>query len=314
MDNSYSGLPEGYYDYVLDNIDILKGAAFSLAIVDAGLQMDLVASYDLENMTEAQKAGIESWKGKAVKIPGMLSEDTLLYYGGWMAQDAWNNARDLIMQMSGASQDEFDESMESFAQIYGINPDTDLLPFMEGEMGMAVFPSSDGLIAEMGQVNLGFAMLLQTNDVGAMEDTLDNFSTYLLDQGVSVDSYDASGIRVYEVGDGSNTMFAYGIGQEYLTIASSGGSLEDLFAGQPSLAENARYKQVAGVLPGGMTPMLYADVAGLLDTLRNDLPPESLDSFEESIQVLSPIPTVIMGYAPISGDILRMSMVVFIEQ
>jgi hypothetical protein len=308
-------LPPGYEDYVAQSLEAFEGFGMSVAVVDAGLQMDVVGSYDLDKLSPEMKVNLKSYQGKEPRLPALLPEDTFLYYGGYMAAGSMDAIRSALAGMGGGTAEEFDEAMQMFEQQYGFDLDADLMTHIEGEMGIALFPSSEGLLAEQSRVPMGFVAMFQTNDPPAVSQTVDDFTAKIREQGAPVEEVQAGDFTLYGISDSSmgGMIVVYGVAKEYLTLGSSGQVVKEMFTDKNSLAKSADFKNAMRALPGKAIPMLYVDLDGLLGAVRESMSGYSLESFNESMAFLDPIPTIVMGYEPSKGDIIHVTLVVFVE-
>ena len=78
-------------------------------------------------------------------------------------------------------------------------------------------------------------------------------------------------------------MLAYGVGDGYFVLGSSAETIESLFEGGASLADNERYEEVWKAFPRDMRPVLYFDIQGLIANIRETIPAAALEDFEEEL-------------------------------
>jgi hypothetical protein len=221
----------------------------------------------------------------------------------------------MLLNMGAVRQEDYDAAMQQFADEFGVNPDTELIPYLGGEMAVAVFPSTEGFLAQSANADLGGIILVETSDGKAMLGTLDRLAAHFGELGSPLDRKTAGDLTYYEVTDSRQTggMFALGVGKQYLTIATSGQSLEDIFSGKNTLTKSDRYRQSAKALPGGISPVMYLDLEGLLGIVREGMSGGSLQSFNESMKALEPVTSIIAGTAPQRGRTTRSTLVILIK-
>ena len=186
---------------------------------------------------------------------------------------------------------------------------------MDGEFAMGVFPSSQGYLATQGNINLGFALLAESSDTGALNNTMEKLASKLEEQGASVNRSTPGNLSLYEVlqNSGGDVVFAGGIEKNYMSLATSGQSIQDLFTGGTALSASSRYHDAISALPDGITPDFYLDVEGLLGVIRETLSADARSSFDQSVSVLQPIPYIVLGYSPLNGNVERMTLVVHVK-
>jgi hypothetical protein len=291
----------------------VDGEIISWSIVEAGLQMDILASYVPEKLTAADKSAFTQLK-TPLKTVEMLPENTLLFAGGQITSEAWKTMRDQIIKMGGVSQSEYDESMSQFEKQFKVNPDKDLIPYLGGEMMLAVMPSSQGLF-QQAKVNLGAVIALGSTDSTKVTAAVDKFAAAMPAlMGQPLDRKEATGVTYYKMVDPSSKteMFAMGVGKPYLLVGTSGDVLENLFSAKSSLARSARYQSALKTLPNGAVPSFYIDLEGLLGTIRETMPKTSLESFNKSTQALKPVTLLVAGNSMVNDNLMKITMVVFI--
>jgi hypothetical protein len=244
----------------------------------------------------------------------MLPEDALAFFGAQTVRESWENLRDQVISLAGISEADYDEAMIEAEKQIGFNPDTDLFPYLGGEMLFAALPSSEGMLAAQGNIDLGGVLLVGTTDSTAMGATVKDFAAALEEQGLSVDQSEAKGLTFYSAIDDSSgePIFAFGVSEKYLLAGSSGAMLEGLFAGETSLARSDHYRLPVRALPGGMSPLLYVDIEGTLGILREGMSGSSLKSFNDAVKFLEPVPTIVAGTSSARDGVLRSTLIIFL--
>jgi hypothetical protein len=158
------------------------------------------------------------------------------------------------------------------------------------------------------------ALMVETSDPAKMTDALDKFTAAVKELGTPMNHQEANGLAYYSVKDQSNAeQLAIGIGKNYFVVGSSGGFLEDLYDGKSSLSRSASYQKALKTLPSGMAPVFYVDVENLLGTLREVMTGSQLDSFNQQVRILQPIPVIIGGSAA-NGNVAKGTIVILVNQ
>jgi hypothetical protein len=274
--------------------------------VDAGVQLDTVYAYDTSSLSQDQKTLMEA-SGADSRTDDLFPEGTIFFLKGQRLDLVWKAYRQVLGASLGSS--DFDEAMRMFEQQYGFNPDSDLFPYLNGEWSVGLMPSSEGLLAKSAKVNLGFALLAETDNPSALRATVDSLRPRLEEQGAQFSESEAGGVAITQLGDPSmgSAIAAYGVSDRYLALGSSSQSLEKLFSGGASLARSSRYSQVWRAFPRGMSPVIYIDIEGAMSFVR-----ESLGASYEATQYLTPIKFFALASSPLRGGVGKSTMILFI--
>ena len=296
------------------NFDMWDASALSLSITGAGLQLDSITSYNMENISAAQRELFESM-GKSSKTIEMFPEDTLAFITSQRLDLSFDVAIETMRDLSQEASDSIDEALQSVREEIGIDLEDDLFNHLDGEFTLGIFPASQGILAKEANMDLGFALLAESSDTGALANTMDIFASKLQEEGAGVNRFKSGDVELYEFLEESSRdiVFAGGIGKDYIAIASSSQTVEDLFAGNTPLSKSSRYRDAISPLPDGVMPMLFVDVEGILGIIRESLSGSSGEDFDQSIRALKPIPYVVMGYSEMKDGIIRMTLVIHVK-
>jgi hypothetical protein len=287
---------------------------FSLSVTGAGLQIDSATEYNLDNLSASQREMLQSM-GKASKTLEMLPEDTLVFLTSQRLDLAYDTYLGTIRDLSPDASGSIDNTLQSVRDAMGIDLENDLIYRLDGEFALGIFPSSDGILAQQSNIDLGFALLAESSDTDVLANTMEIVASKLEDEGAGVERFDAGNLSLYEFLQQSNgdIVFASGIEKDYMSIASSSQAIVDLFAGDTPLSRSPRYREAISPLPDGITPVLYLDVEGIIGTIRESLSGSSRSNFDQGIKVLEPIPYVVMGYSELNCSVMRMSLIIHVK-
>ena len=296
------------------NLDTWDAMGMSLSVTGAGIQIDAVTAYNLDNISAAQRELLDSM-GKSSKTIEMFPEDTLAFVTSQRLDLAYDVAIETMRGLSQDASDSIDNALQSVRDETGIDLEQDVFHRLDGEFTIGVFPSSQGVISQQANVDLGLALLAESSDTGALANTMDSLATKLEEAGAGVDRSESGGISLYEILDqpGGYMVFAGGIEKDYLALATSSQTIEDLFAGNTPLSKSSRYRDAISPLPDGVTPMLFLDVEGILGLIRETLSGDARVSFDQGAKVLQPIPYVVMGNSELQNGIMRMTIVIHVK-
>ena len=296
------------------NLDTWDAMIYSISITDAGLQLDNLTSYNLDKMSAAQRESLKS-AGISSKTVDMFPEDTLGFITSQRLDLTYDTAIQTIRDVSQDASDSVDNALQSVSEATNIDLEQDLFHRLDGEFAIGIFPSSQGFLAQQGNVNLGFAFLAESSDTGALANTMDMFASKIEEEGAGFDRFESGDLTLYEflLQPGGDILFAGGIGQKYMAIASSSQTIDDLFAGKTPLSKSSRYRDAIDPLPNGVKPVLYLDVEGIIGIIRESLSGNSLESFDQGIKVLDPIPYVVAGYSELKGSLMRITLIIHVR-
>ena len=151
-------------------------SVLSLSITGAGIQIDSVTSYNMDNISAAQRELFESM-GKSSKTIEMFPEDTLAFITSQRLDLAYDVAIETMRDISQETSDSIDDALQSVREETGIDLEDDLFHRLDGEFTLGIFPSSQGILAKEANVDLGFALLAESSDTGALANTMDIFAS-----------------------------------------------------------------------------------------------------------------------------------------
>lgn len=285
-----------------------------LSAVESGIRLDSVMRYNPETLTEAQRLSLEAADQEHASA-SLLPANSLVYVSGFRLDQLWTGIR--AGMIANTSQQAFDESMESFAFTYGINPDEALFPLLDGEWAVAVMPGADSILAERTELGLGVMALAETSQEAVLLSTLDTLSTFLQEQAVIVERTESAGTTLYTVDAGlsDRPQLAFGVGAErYFFITTDTDDGAALFAdGAEGLADSGRYEELWAAFPAETRPTLFVDMQGLFGTIREGMSESARENFNEAVRSLEPITFVAGGNQPAEGDIHQGALIIFVN-
>ncbi len=276
---------EGLDPDVIEDLGFL-GVGMSAMVTPEGIRLDFVGNY--ESLTEEQQALLEA-QTDDIATAEFLPESTYVFLVAQRLDLFWQSAVDSLDQ-AGVSEDDLDEAMDMFDDMFGFNPSDDLFPLLDGEYSLAIIDSDEGLIAEEFEVDLGLVFMAGSSSGEELVELVEDFTDGLEDQDLSVDDSANDNVTIYEVEDpGGEMIGAYGLSEEYLILSTGGESIENLFAGEANLADSDKYQNVWDPFPRGTIPVMYIDLDGLFAAL------EDVDPAMEEVVDVNPVYAFAMG-------------------
>ncbi|MCA9897319.1 MAG: DUF3352 domain-containing protein [Ardenticatenaceae bacterium] len=280
-----SGEVDGFDANTIEDLG-LTGVGMAATIIPEGIRVDFVGNY--ESLTEEQQEMMDAQSDKS-ETAEFLPESTYVFLIGHRLDLIWQSSI-ASLEASGISEDDFDEAMDMFDDMFGFNPNDDLLPLLNGEFSLAIIDSDEGPIAEEFNTDLGAVLMLGSSEGEELVGLMEDFTDGLEDQDLSVDDTANDDVTIYEVEDPGGVLIgAYGLSEDYLVAATSGESIENLFAGEANLADSDKYKNAWDAFPRGTIPVMYMDLQGLFTAL------EDVDPTMKEVVDVNPVYAFAMG-------------------
>ncbi len=292
-------------------LEAVRGALATFSAVEAGVRVDLVVAYD-ESLLPALNLEV-------LKLaPGLTTlerlPDGVLAYGV-------GTRLDLVLENARATMEEsdpgaFDEAMGSFERQFGFNPASDFFAHLNGDYAIALLRDPNGFMAQSELGEIGFAAIAQSGNDAALQTTLAQLNAALEDNGTSVAGQSLGGIEAFglEATPGSDPAVLYGVGQSWMSIASSADVFSALYQPGDTLAASATHRELWAAFPAGTAPAFYMDVQGVL-RLAQDSPLAAESPVDkETLAALAPIRAVAAGVRPYAAGLFRMTVLVFVEK
>ncbi len=285
-----TGATSGLFDS--NYIRALQMMAASLRITENGIEMDVASQYDEEALTEDERANISQVNLPAGDMASVAPENTLVYLNSVGLGTSWETQKNVIEETN----EDFADSLTLVEEQLGFSLDNELMPQLTGEMGLFVFEATSGLLPELAQLDLGFALAHNVEDATTMQGLLDQFTTVLTSNGIDVveqDGLQALNFLGTPVG-------VLGMQDDRMVIASGAAEVAQL--GATSIADNAEFANAQAAFPDNMQMTMWMDLDGLLTTL---------DAAPEVIEQVGQVPMVAVAG---SADAARIIIFIDTEQ
>lgn len=291
----------------------LKGMAGAISITDAGLQVDALVSYDLDQLSETQLEMMRNTTSNG-QLAEVFPADTMLFLNGAHLDLVWAFYKEQIEEMFG-SQD-YEEMMAELADEIGFDPTTELLPYLDGDYAMGLVRSQEGMLANFAGVDLGLIMLAEISDQEQVQPVVGQLMDTIQEQGVQITEKSSDGKTVYEAADMfmGSTVFAVSIDKDMLSLGTSARLLEETFSRDNNLEASETYRQVWNAFPRGTAPLMYFDLQMLLDVLNSSMDGYLFSDMEEALLWLEPLEQMAMGTSGLDGDTVGTTLIIFLPQ
>lgn len=321
--NGIDALPEGrfittfisgdfftaFYESVEGEVDVPTGflnqlpyesISFGVSTSNEGVKIDVKSflgeiSDEQSAFFEAQQPGFDT----AENLPA----NTFMLLSGQRLDLNWN----IIQDSLGTTGEDLDESMALFADEFGFNPLTDLLPKLDGEYAVALYETNGGIISTLGEINLGALVMFESSDTSGLLDLTDGLNAGLeTGLGFVAEGVESSA-TVYRLsspafnGEG----IAYGISDQHVLLSTSENDINAALTPDSSLADSDLYKSTWNAFSNDTTPTLYLDLGQLL-AFYQTVDPEVAEFVE-----VNPITAVALG-SHFDDNVSTTTMIFFI--
>ncbi len=271
-------------------INALQMGAASLRITDNGVEVDIATQYDEEALSEDERAIVFNPTFPTGDMAAVAPENTLVYFNGPGLGKTWATQKSVIEETN----EDFADSLLLVEEQLGFSIDNELMPQLSGEFGLFIFEATSGLLPDLAELDLGFALAHNVEDAATMQGLLDQFTTVLTDNGVTVTEED--GLSALDFFD--TPIGVLGMQGDRMVIASGAADAAQL--GASAISDNANFTAAQAAFPNEMQLIAWVDVQGLLTTLDADA------------DVMEQVAQVPMLAAAGSADATR--IIVFIDQ
>jgi hypothetical protein len=274
--------------------------------------MDYIIAYNLDQMTEEERASMQIEPGQPMTA-SLFPRETFLYITSEHLDQSLTAMQEGILGMPEG--EELEEAMEIFEEQFGINPQTDLFPYLDGEYAIGILESTKGMFAEQMGVPLNLLFVIESSDQAALLNAAQKLAEGLEKTGqFNVLQTESNGMQFFELLDPyiEEPSFVYAVKDNILFISLDTGTIEDVYGDRVSLDQYSRYKDGWGAFPKDMRPIMYIDVEGIIRFLTEEMGELSPTDAEETA-VFEPIKTIEFATRIIDENLLHAAMIIFIE-
>jgi hypothetical protein len=298
----------GAYQGFIENIE---GMGLGTTFTEAGLQLDFVARYDAEKLSDFEKQSL----GLAYLPPttdALVPADTFFFVG--------TNTSTSVMALTPTDNPLYNadvqESFDLLEQQYGISI-RELLEVLGGEFAIAIAPSSDGLLNQQPPApELGFTIIASAKDEQGFIDWADRALDVAAEQmGTPLEKNSAS-FGKYELKEASiqqATALVYGADQGYIFVGSSSDMLRDGLSGENTLANSETYRNTWKAFSANSAPYMYLDLHGLMETIAAHADTYGMSNADDLRDKLKDIPVIALAWNQSDEFTRNLTMIVFIE-
>ncbi len=291
-----------------------QDSIIALSLVDAGVQMDVVSSYDPERLSDAD-IQMMSGKGGIPASVSRLPEDTIMYIASKQLNLLWQTYRGAVITATGSDAD-YVEMMNLLEQQIGFDLEEDLVAYLDQDWTIAVVPDYNEIMIQLADLPVGVMGVFGTSNQQALQQTLTDFNAFLGTSGLSVNTQEENQYTLYEIGDPTtgSSVAAYGIGNDYLGISTSRDTLVNFFQGNSTLGDVEEHTKVWQAFDDNVIPSMYMDVSAGFELLRTVEGEYYASDFAEIAPYMEIIPYIAMGSTPYRDGVVKNTLIIFIDK
>lgn len=216
--------------------------------VPQGVQLDMVGFH--KPLIESQNEWLEAQQTDP-KLDAVLPEDTALFLSGRRLDLIWQLLKGSLAGLGYAEAD-VDESMALFSNIFGFNPDTELLAALSDEYAIALVPAEDDLYP--------VALAIHPNAT-ELSSQMEQLAAGLTLLGIAASEDE----KTFNLADlNGQPLLSYTQLDEVLLVSTDVLGLTAVSQKPASLAENTDYTNSWGIFPEGAIPVLYIDLGQII--------------------------------------------------
>lgn len=250
---------------------IFESVGMAMSTTPQGIQMDFKVLFN--EFTPEQQALFDA-QTPELSVPQLLPDSTYLLVTSQRLDLNWE-----VLQSSfgvlGLPAADIEESMALFDSQFGFNPLSDWLPLMDGEYGLALIESNEGLIAQQTAVDVGALLFFETSKPSDMDQIVQIINqNVLLGLGLFPQQVNLDQANLYLLQDPflGGEIAAYGVSDHYLLIGTSSNDLRSLFTNPTPLAEAEKYQSTWAAFPEDTIPVMYMDIEEMMATFSTAVP------------------------------------------
>lgn len=317
--NLFNAMAESLYYPGVNNLENFGwgGMGMSMAVEDEGLQFDLAMTYDEENLSDYLR-NVLSVEPLPPETDKLVPENTFFYFGVNQSNNPYTSLED-----NPFYSEDIKESYEMFEDQFGISIE-EFLNMFTGEYAFALAPAKDGVLSELGELDLGFTFLASTDDevgfsewftnvLDVLEDTLAQDMYMEIDtQDATIGDYALEELIVESYGERISLLY-YGASNGYIIIGTSEEMLGDGLGGENSLADNETYQNTWKAFSPSSVPYMYVDLLKFFDFIKDNTASYTPDEIREIEDNLEKMPVIAMVTNPPSGYTQSFTIILFIE-
>jgi len=241
----------------LEQLKRVKSMVAGIGTDEGGVRIKAVAAID----PQAPKWDYKPAPGKVI---AQLPADTLALISGANLSSYWNQAT-----QQAKSYPDGEQAIAQARQVFksaNFDLDKDIFGWMDGEFGMALIPSNQGILSQLG---FGGVMVFNTSDRKSAENALSKLDNFAKGNAVLVQSRKVQGKEITEWNSPMGAILGHGWLDNNSVFVAFGGPLAETMATKPAqtLDLSDTFKGVTDNLPKQNLGYVYVDMDKTLTLL-----------------------------------------------
>ncbi|MCJ7622726.1 MAG: DUF3352 domain-containing protein, partial [Anaerolineaceae bacterium] len=276
-------------------LSIYRSIGMSLTLVTDGVKFDVYTAYEQDQLSEERRTMLSS-PGSSGKIAANFPENTLLFITGGNFGNIWQAIRDYAVESMDGDEGDCIESMQMFASEYGINPDTELFPYLDGEWGLGLYDDPSSILASELDVPVSVMLVAETSDQSSLDTSINKFVDDFGIGLVTIKEQTISGVPLYVASPFllNTPLLSFGTFENYFLLGTNGEILAGSFDSDLSLANLPQYKDTWTAFDSGMSPVFYMNFTELIGFIE--------DLSTEELGPLDPVTAIAIANSPLKGN------------
>jgi hypothetical protein len=239
----------------------IKSIAMGVGIDNAGIRFKQAATFD-QNIIKWE------YKNTPGKIIGQFPSDTLFLASGEGLSRYWSTAIESYKAIPDFEKG-LNQAREQIKQQLDLDLDKDILGWMNGEYALALIPSNQGLLSNVG---FGGVVLFDTSDRPAAENAFSKLDAFGRKNGNQVVERSVGNVKAQEWQRPGlpNSVFGHGwLDNDTVFVSVGGPSITDIISNKPAqtLDRSENFQKIVETLPKQNAGYIYLDMDKLMSIL-----------------------------------------------
>ncbi|MBN1220512.1 MAG: DUF3352 domain-containing protein [Anaerolineae bacterium] len=277
------------------DLEAFEAVAMAGTLQPDGVQIDVVATYDVEQMSEQMKTSLRQ-SASANAVLDDVPAEALFVYNGNNLNNIWQQTKKSL-----ESNPDFNEGMKDLEEELGFSFENDVFGWMTGEFAVVLLevPPPDEYSPPLG----GYA-LIGADDVDNARNRVDKVIAALEEQGemppLETETIDGIEMKVFRNSD-DQIQGGYGFYKNYFLLAYLEDSIKAVtVASQSPLTGSDNFKTVQNRLPGQNNGYMYADFDRVRSVVEDQLSDYEREDYQKNVRPFL-VPIHAIGAASSTG-------------
>jgi len=262
----------------VQDLEAFEGIGMAGTLQSDGIQLDVVASYNIEKMSEAMRASLKR-PASPNAILADIPAEALFVMNGYNLKLVWDS-----LKQSLESNPDFSEQMRDMEQELGFSVEEDIFSWMTGEYAVVLLETTP---PDEFSFPLGGYTLIGASDINQARSHVEKIVNSLVEgEGLPLEPQTIQGIEMKGLaGPDGQFQGGYGFYKDYFLLAYQEDAVKALnSAGQNSLSSSANFKAVQSHLPASNYGYFYTDLDQLQRLAEGQLSDFEREDYETNVR------------------------------